>query len=169
MNRHSFRAATALALTACAVAFASTSRADEVVIVQEPPVRAHRSYGAPAVTSGIVVFGISYGSAVIVASTSTHRGDSHLFVPIVGPWLDFADRGTCGPLTNERCDNETTYKVLLAVDGVFQAIGVLSVVGGLLAPEGTTVVAKAPEKPKIQIAPAQYGKSGVGLAAVGTF
>jgi len=123
------------------------------------------------IVGGIVTFGVSYGTAAIVGATSEHQGDDHLYVPIVGPWLDFADRGACGPPTSASCASETGNKVLLAVDGVFQAIGVLSVAGGFLftgTHESTTMSGKAAE-PTLQIAPVQYGRSGFGLSAVGSF
>src|SRR4029077_11191764 len=84
--------------------------------------------------SGIAVFGIPYITSVIVAASSDHDGDHHLYVPLAGPWLDMANRGSC-PTGSNACDNETTYKVLLAVDGVFQALGAIEIVSAFLTPE----------------------------------
>src|SRR5262249_50310317 len=53
------------------------------------------TWNAPMFTTGAFVFGASYGSALFVAATSNHQGDSRLWVPVFGPWLDLADRGTC--------------------------------------------------------------------------
>src|SRR5262249_60754595 len=85
----------------------------------------------PLLMSGLVGFGASYGAAVIVAASSDHQGDNRLYVPILGPWLDIADRGDC-PVRSSKCDNETTNKVLLAADGVIQGASALAIVGGIL-------------------------------------
>ncbi len=148
-----------------------------VVIVQPAPVtdtvQTRYESGGPdmrMIGGGIVTFGISYGVAVGVAAGSTHQGDNHLYVPIVGPWLDFGDRGTC-PQTGS-CDGETTDRVLIVVDEVFQAVGVLSVLSGFLFPntrEVTTTTSNASTQPTLHITPVNYGSGGAGLAAIGTF
>jgi len=117
-------------------------------------------------TSGLIVFGVPYLTSVIVASSSNHYGDSHLFVPLAGPWMDIADRGP----NNLSNDNETTNKVLLGVDGVFQAIGAIEIVSALLMPEtvehATTVETAGT---KVHFTPAKVGYEGYGLAAFATF
>src|SRR5262245_57411965 len=92
------------------------------------------------ITTGLVSFGLAYGSSVIVASQSNHQGDDRLYIPVAGPWLDLANRGGCSDINNSRCNGETTNKVLLVVDGVVQGAGVLAVVGGILSAgsSGTT-------------------------------
>jgi hypothetical protein len=125
------------------------------------------------VTAGILTFGLSYGASAVVASTSDNDSDKHLWIPVAGPWIDLADRGGCGA----GCDSEsreTGYKVLLVADGIFQAVGALQIVGGLLiwprretVSRPVTVVADA--KPKIHLAPARVGRDAYGLAAMGTF
>jgi hypothetical protein len=181
--------AAGVAAAALASAFSSTSRADGPVIIQNPPpqqvvveqpaeggtVYTYTGPNRAMLSSGLVTFGISYGVGVVVASESNHYGDTHLFVPIVGPWIDMADRGSCGPATSAACDNETANKVGLAVDGVFQAIGALSVIASCLYPEedhrvAGVVVGKAapPPKPEIHVTPTG-GRNGTGLAVFGTF
>jgi hypothetical protein len=196
MTPHTLRTATTLMVGLGWLLCTSGARADDVTVVNNPPVqpaaapavvvvepapsaetvprRASSGPNMPMVGGGIIVFGLSYGTAVVVASTSEHQGDDHLYVPLVGPWIDFADRGQCGTGSTPTCTAETGNKVLLAVDGVLQALGVLTVVGGLLytgerdRDYGTTA-SPTTAQPKVQITPVQYGRSGVGLAAVGLF
>jgi hypothetical protein len=121
--------------------------------------------------SGIFTFGVSYGAGVVVAATSSRPEDHHLYVPLAGPWIDLGDRGACGGLTGRSCDTETTYKVLLAVDGVFQALGALAIIDAFLTPETHTVTrtaSAAQDKPRVRVAPGGIG-TGYGMVAVGSF
>jgi hypothetical protein len=198
MNRLCLGTAAAL-LVAGQLVFASDAYAhDKTVVVQPPAPNASprvavtqpqpvetRPVGAETVRaqyagpntmligSGLLVFGVAYGTSAIVAGTSDHPGDRHLYVPVVGPWMNLADRGSCGGRLDRSCDNETTNKVLLVADGVFQGIGVLSIIGGFLSPEHrevvTTTAKKGASKPTFHVSPARIGYSGYGLAAFGTF
>lgn len=117
--------------------------------------------------SGLITFGLSYIPSVIVAGTSDLSADHHLYVPIAGPWLDLGDRPGCGP-GQIGCDTETTYKVLLVVDGVFQGVGALTTVAGFLSPEHHELVTADSDKPTLHIAPASVA-SGYGVAVFGSF
>jgi len=117
--------------------------------------------------SGLFTFGVPYVASVIVASTSNNDADHNLYVPVVGPWMDFANRGSCGGFTQNSCDSETANKVLLAADGVFQGIGALQIVGAFLMPEVHT--AYVATEPRVVVGPSRVGRSGYGLAAGGTF
>jgi hypothetical protein len=121
--------------------------------------------------TGLVTFGLSYIPAVIVASESDLSADHHLDVPLVGPWLDIANRPACGP-NGPACDSETTNKVLIGVDGVFQGVGLVATVIGMLTTEHeevvTTTAAKA-DKPTVQISPAYVGAGAYGLRAVASW
>jgi hypothetical protein len=111
MIRPNVFTATALMYVATSFTFASTSRADDVTVVTPTPapvvvVQAEPSTGTSRtytqstgpdmrmIGGGIVTFGISYGVAVAVAAKSSHQGDGHLYVPILGPRMDFGDRGS---------------------------------------------------------------------------
>jgi hypothetical protein len=66
--------------------------------------------------------------------------------------------------------------VLIVVDGIFQGIGALNIVGAFLFPEKRTVTVSlsAPRETRVSslslhVLPAQVGASAYGLAAVGTF
>jgi hypothetical protein len=183
MIRTSIHTAAALTVVAGTLTIPVTSRADDAnsavpppVVVAQPAgpdtVQTHTESTGPdgrTIGGGIVTFGISYGIAIGVAAGSGHEGDHHLFVPIVGPWLDLGDRGAC-PLSRS-CAGETANRALIVVDGVFQAIGVLTVVSGFVFPKtrDVTTTTTGATKPTVEITPVQYAHGGVGLAAVGTF
>ncbi len=118
--------------------------------------------------TGIFAFGVSYIPSVIVAAESYHSGDKSLYIPVAGPWMDLADRGTCGNLGQPSCDTETAYKVLLVVDGIFQGIGALDIMGAFVFPETRTVTISSGE-PHVRVAPAYWGRNGYGFSALATF
>jgi hypothetical protein len=145
---------------------ASSSR--RPVAVESAPApdtaRARTDPEVRAIAGGVFTFGISYGFALGVAATSGHQGDSHLYMPIVGPWLDLGDRGSCPHAAS--CNNETAYGALIVADGVLQTLGALLVVSGFAFPTTREVMTAAPT---IQIAPVEYAHGGLGLATFGTF
>jgi hypothetical protein len=171
MIRHLFPVTAALTLVTGSLCFAATSRADDATAsTSTTETRTHTESSGPdmrVVGGGIFTFGVSYAVAVVVGATSTHQGDSDLYVPIVGPWMDFVDRGGCPQ--NASCGAETGNKVLLVVDGVFQAIGVLSIAEGLLFERSTVDTTTTSTQPSVQITPVEYAHGGLGLAAVGRF
>lgn len=116
--------------------------------------------------SGAVIFGASYGASIIAASQSDNEADDRLWVPIAGPWLDLSERGDCN-IENEACDDETTTKVLLVADGVFQAAGAAMMVGSVLFPK--TVHRSAPATALRHVKPIRVGQAGRGFAFSTTF
>ena len=116
--------------------------------------------------TGIVTLGISYSAAVIVGATSDRVEDDRLFIPLLGPWLDIGDRGTCRPVTNQACDESTVTTILLAADGVFQAVGALAILGGILLPTEEEVRTQARG---FHLAPVSLAYGAPGIAAFGTF
>ncbi len=159
MKKH-FVVAMGAALAATVWVSAAKAQRREVVISSGP--------NQAMLSSGLFAFGVPYVTSVIVAAESEHQGDKHLYVPIAGPWMDLADRGDCGHLGQTPCDTETGYKVLLVVDGVFQGIGALDIVGAFLFPE-TRVVRTANDRPRVVVAPTRMGPSGYGVAALARF
>jgi hypothetical protein len=153
----------ALALPLLAVT-ARPAQAEErrVVESEETEASGPNSY---MLASGLVVFGISYGVAAYVGSTSPRSEDRTLLVPVIGPWLDLGNRPSCG--TNALCNDENTAKVGLVVDGVFQAVAALTVLGSFFTPEHRRH-SRAVEA-GVKIVPARMGASGSGLMAVGRF
>jgi hypothetical protein len=124
--------------------------------------------GGPSglVSTGIVTLGLSYGAAAIVAANSSRPADKRLYVPVLGPWLDIADRGSC-PVGNSSCDHETTNKILIIGDGVIQAVGALTLLSGLMSP--TRTIASVGPLKIAQIAPVSFGEGRPGVAALGRF
>ena len=118
--------------------------------------------------SGVGTFGISYGAAFVVATTSNLDADHRLYVPFAGPWMALSGRGPCGVGIEMTCDAATTNKVLIITDGVFQALGGLLIVESFLNPETRTVTRAQAEQPTIHVAPL-VGSNGYGLAAFGNF
>ena len=126
----------------------------------------YQTWNAPLFTGGAVMFGASYGAAVLAASQSDNEADERLYVPLVGPWLDLADRSDCD-IESSSCDDETTEKVLIVADGVFQAGGAALMIGSFLFPR--TVHESAPLSAMRHVKPIRVGTSGRGFAFTGTF
>ena len=120
-------------------------------------------------TTGLIVWGASYSAAIVVAAQSSNPADQHLYIPIVGPWIDLADRAGC-PVTANSCNTETGDKVLLAIDGAFQAIGTLEVLWGFLRPVHREVVTVHATRytPEMTFLPARVA-GGYGLTALARF
>jgi len=160
--------------TTTAADAAPTTPADSTV---RPIIGERTTYRAPngaLLIGGTAVFLGSYAPAVIVAAAANTSFDNNLYIPLVGPWLDIANRPQCGDgLLEPRCSSQTGRKVLLAVDGVFQAAGAVSIVlGALLTGRHTEIVtAKADQKhkPRLSVVPSQMGREGYGLTAFGDF
>jgi len=182
MKRSLWIAAGGIGGIVAALSWSSPSFAQGTTVVEQPaPAPAYApvperttGYSGPnraLIGTGLVTFAASYIPAVIVAGESPQPADHHLYVPIAGPWLDLANRPGCG-VASVSCDTETTNKVLLAVDGVFQGIGVLTTIAGFLSPEHdeeTVATSAKADKPTIHVSPAEMGAGGAGLAAFGTW
>ena len=120
--------------------------------------------------AGLVTFALAYLPATIVASSSDLPADQHMYVPVIGPWLDLRGRPACNAAFG--CDTETGYKGLLVADGVIQGLGALMTLAGILSPESSAATAPpVVEKPmmRVRVTPAHVGSSGYGLAAFGKF
>lgn len=119
--------------------------------------------------SGVWTLGVGYVPALIVAIESPLPADRQLFIPVAGPWLDYANRDC------DDCDNETLNKVLLVADGVVQGAGALQIVGSFLFVETRSASGQrrtttaAEESPRLRFAPARLAPGGYGLVAHGAF
>ena len=170
--------------TVGAVAWTANASA-QAVVVQQPAPAAAPVQTAPAeretvtqkggpsrpmLSSGLVTFGVSYGIAAVVGLSSDRDSDHRMVIPFAGPWIALAQRDDCGADREFSCDNETTEKVLIATDGVFQALGGLLIIGSFLNPETRTVSRNVARQPDfhIVVGPA-IGKSSLGLTARGMF
>ncbi len=122
--------------------------------------------------SGVVTLSLAYVPSVIVAVESPLAIDNQLFIPVAGPWIDYAKRDCSS------CKHETFNKVMLVTDGVFQGIGALNILGAFLFPD-TRVVATAKDErerhmertrsARLQVTPAHLGAGVYGLIARGAF
>ena len=119
------------------------------------------AWNAPVFATGALVFAGSYGASAIVAATSDHPGADRLYVPVAGPWLALNDWGDC-PIDEPRCDKNTTDKVLLVADGVFQAAGVITMVTGILSPTTHTVYQRTADAKKVKVTPTHNGFAVLG-------
>lgn len=120
------------------------------------------------ITTGIVTLGLSYGASTVVAATSRNPADQRLYIPVAGPWMNLAEREPC---RGRACGPEGTYKALLVASGIFQGLGALEILGGLLTTETRTVVVprQRTTRSTVRISPAQMGRGGYGISAHGTF
>lgn len=117
-------------------------------------------------TIGFFTFGQAYIASIGIAATSSTPGDSNLWIPVLGPWLDLGARPGC-PSSSTQCGTQNGYKVLLAVDGILQTFGAFQLAGAFLWPEVVTVtrVVATASGASVSLAPGP----GYGLAAVGHF
>ena len=145
--------------------YSGSAQADQVVVRSE-----RSSVTGPNRTmlrSGLWTLGLSYVPAVVVAMSSSQAADKKLYIPVAGPWIDYATRDC------RDCKNESLNKALLITDGVFQGIGALQILGSFLFLETTTSVAgrdpKLAKAQAFQVAPSRLGTNAYGLAAVGSF
>ncbi len=134
----------------------------------QPAVRTetvYDSYDGPVFTTGAVVLTASYGAALIAASS---RDDlDELYVPLAGPWLALAGREGC-PIEKPECDDETTTKLLLVADGVFQAAGALAMLDAILEPSRRTIVRPVASQSAVRVTPTA-STGGPGVLVVGRF
>jgi hypothetical protein len=118
------------------------------------------------IASGLLMFGLSYGTSVVVGAVSDHPGDQALYVPVAGPWMDLGMRandcrgGDCYA-------SEVGNRVLLVTNGLLQLGGVIQVLGGFLLPQVRTVTRTA-EVPGVRVTPTVSAAS-VGIQASGSF
>jgi len=148
------------------LALPAVAHAQQVVVVnQSEGGSVYRGPNWMLLSSGLIIFGGTYTASVVVAGTSSHAGDQALYAPLVGPWLDIANR------CPGACDNETGRKVLLGFDGVFQGIGLLTIVSSFLVPprRARGLAARTEGAPSFRVLPASYGRGTPGLTAIGTF
>ena len=81
----------------------------------------------PLMVTSTLMFTAAYVPAVITAAINEDDTTDNLYIPVAGPWLEFA-----------REPASKGNKALLAVSGVFQDLGALGMLTSLLVPERTT-------------------------------
>jgi hypothetical protein len=128
----------------------------------------------PLLATGLGIFVGTYATSAIVGASSDKDVDKRLYIPVVGPWLDLAQRD-CG--LGDCAQGEDWNQALLIGSGVLQGVGVTLAVASLFAKEtddaprsAAAVRAKstAASKPTVRLMPVSV-RSGGGFGAVGTF
>lgn len=105
-------------------------------------------------TIGWVSLGLGYGGAY--AAAMSRPGDvSWLYVPVLGPWIEVADR-------------KQELRGLLALDGLLQTVGGGLVVYGVLA-SGEQLVRDEGATAHVHVSPTMMGKNGYGVWLDGVF
>jgi hypothetical protein len=136
-----------------------------------PPI-VYRHPNSSFLGKGVFAFIGAYFPSVLVAIVNDNSYDKRLYVPVLGPWLDLADRPGCGGPGQSTCSAETAFKLLLIASGAAQGFGALAIVLGLALPE-RIVPQSAPSQQaggvKLRVLPASLGRGGYGMQAVGTF
>jgi|GEM_PF-1434738 len=121
-------------------------------------------------STGAGIFVLSYGSSVIAGAVSDRDADKRLFIPVVGPWMDLANRD-CGA-ANPCGGNEDVAKAMIITSGVVQGAGLLLALSSLIIPESTSTTERTTTakvvKPEVRVAPVSFA-AGAGLGAVGRF
>jgi hypothetical protein len=121
-------------------------------------------------STGTGIFVLSYGSSVIAGAVSDRDSDKKLFIPVVGPWMDLADRSCTG--ANPCGNNEDVAKAMIITSGVVQGAGVLMALSSLIIPESTSITERTRTakltKPEVHVLPVSFA-AGAGVGAVGRF
>jgi hypothetical protein len=157
-------AAAALALGLFGTAITASAQQTVVVAPEHETHDTHVSGGPNGYLfgSGLIMTGVAYTPALIVAINSDRSEDKYLYAPFVGPWLDLGARD--GGSKGER--------TLLVVDGVFQAIGAIEILASF-AFTGHTETAHAKDSTSVAsrtiFVPAKLSEQGYGLVALGQF
>lgn len=133
------------------------------------------------VVAGPIVFGVPYFLSLSTAASSGYQPDRWLYAPVVGPFVDLANRKedcTISPGfnggNNYNCGDDSVARFFLMFDGLMQVSGVAMLIFGLALPQQVLVRDDAPfvgSKSKTfawSIAPQTFGRSGygVGMAAI---
>jgi len=105
-------------------------------------------------TLGWISLGIGYGAAY-VSAISLPGELSWLFVPVIGPWAEVADK-------------DQDLRGLIAIDAVFQTVGAGLLIGGIVTAGHRLVRDDAPVA-RIQVTPTRLGRNGYGLAVFSVF
>ncbi len=139
--------------------------------MQDEPLTENSSpINRPLLVTSVLVLGGSYAASAIDALASGRPEDrSNLAYPIVGPWMDFANRNC----ERTACANggsglETFNRALLIADGVAQGLGALGIVTSFFIPERATKHWLLLGKEKLNVGPTMVG-TGYGLGAIGRF
>jgi len=111
------------------------------------------------ITGGALLVGTYATTAGITAGANT-KEDHDLYLPVVGPWINLANRSCDGDCSATH--NRNT--VLIAGSGVLQGVGAGMVIASFFIPEKVAAATIAAGPVKMQLVP-----TAGGMGAVGTF
>ncbi len=114
----------------------------------------------PILFTGGALFIGTYATTAAITAGSNTKEDHDLYLPVVGPWINLANRSCEGDCTATH--NRNT--VLIAGSGVLQGVGVGMVLASFLIPEKVATATIAAGPVKMQVVP-----TAGGMGAVGTF
>lgn len=112
------------------------------------------------VTGGLLLVG-TYATTAAISGANGPIDDRDLFIPVVGPWINIAER------SSDRPDN-TRDTVLIAGSGVLQGVGALMLITSFFVPESVPAARISAGNVKMQVTPTAAAGAG-GIGAVGTF
>jgi hypothetical protein len=114
--------------------------------------------------TGSSVLVSTYVTTAAFAAVNGPAADKDLYIPVVGPWINLANRGC----TNGECPHETRDTILIAGSGVLQGVGAALAVTSFFVPEKVPAARISAGPVNMQITPTAGLGSG-GLGAIGTF
>jgi len=157
------RPPTSTTTTTAAPYYGTSQRVSERIVETRP--------NPTLLNTGIGLFILSYGGSVVAAAVSNRDEDKRLFIPIVGPWMNLAQRHCSA--ANPCGATEDVAKAMIITSGVIQGGGLLMAISSLFIPETTTVEERTTlstkrGRPSFRIVPLSYG-AGAGIGAVGRF
>jgi hypothetical protein len=112
------------------------------------------------VTGGALLVG-TYATTAALTAANGPTEDKDLYIPVVGPWINLADRG-------DNRSNQTRDTILIAGSGVLQGIGALMAVSSFFIPEKVPAARIQAGPVKVRVTPTA-GPGVGGLGAIGTF
>jgi hypothetical protein len=122
------------------------------------------TFNRPLFAIGTVLFAGAYVPSLLYTLKSDYNARSDLELPVVGPWLDFANR-VC---TVDPCDASHLNGGLLLVDGIVQSVGLLVLLASMVVPESVTHDWFFADG-QLAVVPASMGRESVGASALGRF
>jgi hypothetical protein len=105
----------------------------------------------------------TYVTTAALAGANGPEQDKNLYIPVVGPWLNLADRTTASGRAGDTRDT-----VLIAGSGVLQGAGAALLITSFFVPEKVPAARISAGNVKMQITPTAAPGAG-GLGAIGTF
>lgn len=140
---------------------------DERAAAERPSEQERKPNKAMLITGSAIFLG-TYAAGAIVASFSDTKGDDNLYIPVVGPWLDLAQR----PCSLGECTFREDVNIAHIIgSGAAQAAGIGIALASFFVGERRDG-RPAPQPPvtqaHVQVLPVSL-RGGAGIGAFGTF